>query len=35
MSKFDRFWMSEGGLVLAMILVLALLWFGWDDLFGG
>ncbi len=27
MSKFDRFWMGNGGLILAMLLALALIWF--------
>jgi hypothetical protein len=31
MSKWEQFWTSEGGLVLAMILALALIWFGWGD----
>jgi len=32
MSRFDRFWMEYGGLILAMLLALVLIWFGWDDL---
>ena len=31
MSRFDRFWMGYGGMILGMIIWLVLLWFGWDD----
>jgi len=32
MSRFDRFWMSQGGMILGMIVIIALVWFGWSDI---
>ena len=32
MSRFDRFWMGYGGLILSMVVFALLLWFGWSDL---